>query len=830
MNGIRVHFEFLLKFKIILFIITIFLTSFRNINGQDTLKDKSLPVWADQFLINSLDSNNQHSFRITEATSSLLILPIGNSITFDKRSNDPRLDGDKPGYRLPLFNHFNESGLNFNFIGSEKSGWNFLPNGYEDNAGFPGIKDDELAFLLQTGVRNQPPDFLNDTITDGPYLETFLPDVVLLHIGTNGNDLPNGTNASDVEDILNEVDRVESLFNKEIPVVVARIIDRVPMESYVTEFNDNVDSMVTDRVINPANPSYPDNIFIVDMEDSANIIYAIDSMGTIGNGILGDMNDKLHPNDKGHAKMAQVWYDAISNLYPNPVTIVVQPSSINTLSGLTASFSIQITSSETVSFQWKKNGEIILGATDSTYTTSPLTHNDNLSEYVCEINSNLYTINSDTATLIITDSTSRVTANLIAQYDFNEGEGTSIINQVLDYPDLDLSINDTSGVNWIPYGLQVISDPGIFTITPAKDIYDLVTETNEITLESWIIPDNDTLVGPARIITFSENTGVRNFTLGQQADSFEVRLRTTETTENGKPSIYSTPNSVSDKLTHLVYTRSNEGIVNLFIDGELNFTDTVSGNFSSWDSTFTLGLSDEITGDRLWLGKFYLAGIYNRALSSFEVLHNYNIKFNGFNNLLKKPTNLTGLIQNMTDIVLNWEDNSTEELGYIIERRVNMPDSIFTIIDSVGNNVASFLDSTKKYDSSYVYRVKAFNEYYLSDYSDEISVGDIPVSIKTSNLIADKFYLYQNYPNPFNPTTRITFSIERESKVQLKIFNAIGQVVYVIHDKEILSNGTYTSIFNGYGLASGVYFYRLIAKPMDGSATFVQINKAVLIK
>lgn len=246
----------------------------------------------------------------------LKILTLGNSITFDNRRDDLREVEDKYGYRYPLYQKLIDAGIKFDFIGSEHAGSNFLPTGYDDNGGFPGIHDHELANLLVTGKRNQPPNYNNVIITDGPYLNTYQPDIILLHIGTNDNQLSNGTDPGDVEDILDEVKRFEDSTGTEILVMLARIIDRVPNASYVHSLNDNVQNMALDRVNNPSNDAFPDKINMVDMEDGAIIIYIIDSFGTIGNGINGDMSDDLHPNDKGYLKMADVWFNAIFNSLP----------------------------------------------------------------------------------------------------------------------------------------------------------------------------------------------------------------------------------------------------------------------------------------------------------------------------------------------------------------------------------------------------------------------------------------------------------------------------------------------------------------------------------
>lgn len=271
-----------------------------------------------EYWIDIVKKTNLSTFtKITTQEKILKILPLGNSITYDNRSNDERNIPEKYGYRLYLYNLLNNRGIKFDFIGSENSGSAFLPFGFEDNAGFPGISDGQLAYLLVTGRRLQLYHGIDEQITTGPYLNTYQPNIILLHIGTNGNDNPsNGTSSNEIEDILDSINDFEDTYSKDVHVILSRIIDRVPNQTYVNTLNNNIQSMVMDRVNNISNPSYKDKITLADMEDSAGISYSIDPFGTIGNGEDGDMSDALHPNDKGYAKMAQIWFDGIIEILP----------------------------------------------------------------------------------------------------------------------------------------------------------------------------------------------------------------------------------------------------------------------------------------------------------------------------------------------------------------------------------------------------------------------------------------------------------------------------------------------------------------------------------
>lgn len=81
------------------------------------------------------------------------------------------------------------------------------------------------------------------------------------------------------------------------------------------------------------------------------------------------------------------------------------------------------------------------------------------------------------------------------------------------------------------------------------------------------------------------------------------------------------------------------------------------------------------------------------------------------------------------------------------------------------------------------------------------------------------FRLNQNYPNPFNPSTKITFALERPSRVSLNIYDILGRAVRELVDED-LSAGEHLVAWNGAdesgaAVASGVYVYRL---SVDGQA------------
>jgi len=89
--------------------------------------------------------------------------------------------------------------------------------------------------------------------------------------------------------------------------------------------------------------------------------------------------------------------------------------------------------------------------------------------------------------------------------------------------------------------------------------------------------------------------------------------------------------------------------------------------------------------------------------------------------------------------------------------------------------------------------------------------------------IIKQFDLRQNYPNPFNPITNIEFRIPKPEFVTLKIYNLLGEEVETLIAKN-LDQGKNTYQFNGASLASGVYYYQLVA------GKFKAVKKMLLLK
>ena len=121
------------------------------------------------------------------------------------------------------------------------------------------------------------------------------------------------------------------------------------------------------------------------------------------------------------------------------------------------------------------------------------------------------------------------------------------------------------------------------------------------------------------------------------------------------------------------------------------------------------------------------------------------------------------------------------------------------------------------------------------DSPHNIFISDSTFSIdKTSDVVANPsipevYSLSDNYPNPFNPSTKISYTLPKSSKVIIRIYNVIGQLVSKLVD-QVQSSGIHSVVFNAENLSSGIYFCSIKAVSIDGDKEFSSVKKMMLLK
>lgn len=178
-------------------------------------------------------------------------------------------------------------------------------------------------------------------------------------------------------------------------------------------------------------------------------------------------------------------------------------------------------------------------------------------------------------------------------------------------------IENSKGIEFLKIG-QAVSNAS------TQEFFDRLVKGRGLTLEVRLMTEDLSQSGPARILSYSIDPVLRNFTIGQSQDQLIIRLRTTETSLNGMNPHLVIDNVFNYKgLQHLViiYDFLEQRV---YVNGEQRARSKIlKGSFSNWDPSCHLVIGNEVTGDRPWKGKIYYVAIYDRSLTKKEIRRNY---------------------------------------------------------------------------------------------------------------------------------------------------------------------------------------------------------------
>ncbi len=170
-------------------------------------------------------------------------------------------------------------------------------------------------------------------------------------------------------------------------------------------------------------------------------------------------------------------------------------------------------------------------------------------------------------------------------------------------------------------------------------------------------------------------------------------------------------------------------------------------------------------------------------------------------------------------------------------------DPIGALYDSLGNAV--IVKYNEQGDAIYRYKIDGKSLYYPAYVNDmkldtdksilltganygssyyylTMRITDFALPVEEENLPID-YYMIDNYPNPFNPGTTIRYTVPKEGKISLSIYNLLGEKVVSLLNKNV-SEGEHEIYFDASKLTSGSYFC-----VMEGSGVR-KITKMLLLK
>ncbi|MBK6766651.1 MAG: T9SS type A sorting domain-containing protein [bacterium] len=168
-------------------------------------------------------------------------------------------------------------------------------------------------------------------------------------------------------------------------------------------------------------------------------------------------------------------------------------------------------------------------------------------------------------------------------------------------------------------------------------------------------------------------------------------------------------------------------------------------------------------------------------------------------------------------VTLNWATASETDNDHFVIKRDGIELAEVAATNNSAGSSYSWVDNNVSNGLSYEYSLFAVDVNGASQLLGTMS------ATPEANAVVTEYALHQNYPNPFNPSTNITFDLVEAGRVNISVFNVMGQKVAELVNGQ-MNAGRHNISFDAVGLSSGLYLYKM---EVNG---FTAQNKMLLLK
>ena len=232
--------------------------------------------------------------------------------------------------------------------------------------------------------------------------------------------------------------------------------------------------------------------------------------------------------------------------------------------------------------------------------------------------------------------------------------------------------------------------------------------------------------------------------------------------------------------------------------GYSGIPNSIAFEFDTWDNNITGQTNYQDPNDNH-------ISINTKGTDANSVEHQYSLDV-----LSDLPNFSDGLTH---DIYIRYEDDSLNLFfdsikSPVLSAKISIIDTL--LLDN-GKAWVGFTSSTGLATERHSIISWSFNKHLLGLKTD------------TAEPTWDDFRLNQNYPNPFNSSTVISWQLAVSSMVELSVYNVLGEKVATLVSKR-MNSGNHTYTLDGKNLASGIYYYQIIA------GDYREVKKMILLR
>jgi len=273
-------------------------------------------------------------------------------------------------------------------------------------------------------------------------------------------------------------------------------------------------------------------------------------------------------------------------------------------------------------------------------------------------------------------------------------------------------------------------------------------------------------------IASNENSGLK---IGMDAEG-KIFLKAADA---GLDANLTSTTSVNDGTWHFIAIQRDGVSYKLYVDGATPVA-TADGVAQSFNKLIVGANSN---GSEAFEGVIDEVKLYNWVVEEASFTRSFAIK---------GPVKLS-FVANKRRIKLTWTDQSSDEDGFIIERKTG--DGNWEETGRVDRNIVSFVQDLELFSTAYSYRVMAFSKFGNSA-STNVVVFTTPADPNTAIPTIDDGKAIQLFPNPVHNT----FTLKTSGNVWMKIYDIQGKLM--LEKNRCAASET----FDVSGFLSGVYF------------------------
>lgn len=301
---------------------------------------------------------------------------------------------------------------------------------------------------------------------------------------------------------------------------------------------------------------------------------------------------------------------------------------------------------------------------------------------------------------------------------------------------------------------------------------------------------------------------------------YHITIATSD--ENGTMSFYCNGSLVARSQllslfeeNNLKFSFNNERREKSFIIDNLRIIDLNNSERVSFNSRHSVNFRSDSSS---------LAAIYRMDSSNDFLIENKNVRHE-FANVkfvrsdapifARSPELNITLLGNSYE--LEWKGGDYKQAEYYLLEKSSGGSykQIYSVhADNTQEKSYTYIDVPDENSEVVYYRIKQQNYDGSVVYSSQVKVGQ---------GVSEPFTIGQNYPNPFNPKTNIEIDLLKDSEIEITIYSLDGREITKLF-KGYLSKGPHQFSFDGEGLPSGIYLYKIAAP------NFTQTKKMILTK